>query len=86
MSTTGEYYHLIFPQKLSSGVYLFLYADDENNVVGLIQTTTESVDTQEDGIPYEYVVDTMGYDILDVMECENGQICDDYDSSYGEKN
>ena len=30
MSATEEYYHLIFPQKFSSGDYLFVCADDKN--------------------------------------------------------
>ena len=36
-------------------------------------------------MPYEEVVGTTGDDVLDEMEWKNGKICDDYDSSCGEK-
>ena len=34
---------------------------------------------------YEYVVDTMGDGIIESMECKNGKICDDLDSSCWEE-
>ena len=36
-------------------------------------------------MPYEEVVDTMGYYILDEMEFKNGKICDDSDSICGQE-
>ena len=51
MSTTGEYDQLVFPQKLSSDDYLFLYDYDEYNVVDLIHTTTYSSDTPDAEMP-----------------------------------
>ena len=51
-----------------SGDHLFVYASDDNYVVVLIQPTTESSYTLDAEIPYEEVVDTMGYDMLDEME------------------
>ena len=70
MSTNKEYNKLILPQKFSSGDYLFSYYADDNNVVGLIQITTESADTPEDEIPDEDVIDTMVYDMLESREHE----------------
>ena len=75
----------MFSQKLYSGDYSFVYASDDNNIVVLIQTTPESADTLEDNMPYEDVVDTMGGYMLDKMECKNGKICNDSDSSCGEE-
>ena len=57
-----------FSQKFYSGGYLFVYASDDNNVVVLRQTTTESADTPEAEMPYDEVVDTMGDDMLDKPE------------------
>ena len=37
--------------KFSSGDYVFLYSYDENNFVGLVQTTPESSDAPEYEIP-----------------------------------
>ena len=59
---------MIFPQKLFYGDYLFVYASYDNNVVVLIQPTTESSDTLEAEIPEYEVVDNMGDDILDAVE------------------
>ena len=42
MYSTGEYYRFICIKTFSSGYYSFVYTDDENNVLGLIQLTTES--------------------------------------------
>ena len=50
-------------QKLSSGVY----ASGENNVVGLIQTTTDSEYTPEAYITDEDVVSNMGDYMLEAM-------------------
>ena len=83
MSSTVEYCHLMFPQKLSSSDYLFFYADGENSVVGLIQPTKDSADTPEVYISYEDVVDNMGYYMLEGMELKNGKIYDEYDSRCG---
>ena len=49
----------------------------------MLQTAPESADTLEAEITDEYLVYTMGDDILDQMECENGHICDESDYSYG---
>ena len=65
----------------SSSYYYYFYAAHDNNVVGLILTTPDSVDTPESEIPDEDMVDTMGDDMLEAMECKNGNICDD--SGYG---
>ena len=73
-----------FHKKLYYGDYLFVYASDANNFVVLIQTTPDSTDTPESEISYEEVVDTMGGDMLDELEWENGKICDYSDSSCGE--
>ena len=84
MSATGEDEHLIFLHNFSSGDYFFVCADGNNNVVGLIQITPDSVDTPEAYMIDFDVVDTMGYDILEAMELENGNICYDSYSSCGE--
>ena len=76
---------LDFSQNLYYGDYLFVYAYDDNNVVALINPTPESADTPEAKMPYEEVVDTMGYDMLDEMEQKNGKICDDSDYICGEE-
>ena len=68
MSATVSDGHQIFSQKFYSGDYLFFYASDENNVVVLIKPTLQSAYTPEADMPYEEVVDTMGYDMLDEME------------------
>ena len=52
---------MIFTQKFFSSDYLFVYDFDDNNVVLLIHTTPESVDTLVYKIPYEEVVDAMVY-------------------------
>ena len=39
----------------------------------------------EDEIIDEEVIDTMGYDILEEMEWENGKICDDFDYICGKE-
>ena len=80
----GWYDHFIFPQRFSSGDYLFVYADGDNNVVGLIHSTLDSEDTPEYCVPDEYMVDTMGDNIMEEMERKNRKICDDSDSSFGE--
>ena len=49
-------------------------------ISGLVQPTPDISDTLEADIPDEDVVDTMVDDILEEIECENGQIC--YDSNY----
>ena len=66
---TQEYYQLIFPHNFSSGDYSFVDATNENNIVGLIHPIQNIEDTPEDGIPYEYLVDTMVDNILEAMEC-----------------
>ena len=76
---------LDFSQKVYSSDYLFVYDSDNNNDVVLIHTTPENADTPEADIPYEEVVDTMGYDMLDEMEQKNGKICDDSDYICGEE-
>ena len=59
---------LDFPQKLYSVEYLYVYASYENNCVVLRQSTPYSADAPDAEMPYEEVVDTMGYDILDKIE------------------
>ena len=59
---------MIFTQKLFPGDYLFVYSSDENNIVVLIQTTSESAYTPEYEIPDWEVVDTMGDDMMEAME------------------
>ena len=85
MYNTGEDDHLVFPQNLSSGDYVFVYAADKNNVVGLIQPTSESEITPEYEIPDEDVVYTIVYDMLEYIELENGNICDDSNYSCGQE-
>ena len=68
MSATGQYEHLIFPQKFFSGDFLSVYASDENYVVVLIHPNSEHTDTPEAEIPDQEVVDTMGDGILEEME------------------
>ena len=85
MSTNAEYDHLIFTQKLSYGDYLFVYADGNNNIFGLIHPTPDSEYTLEVYITDEDVVDTMGDDIMESMEIKNGNIYDDYDYIFGEE-
>ena len=82
MSDTVEYDHLIFPQKVSSDDYWFVYAAGENNVVILIHPTTYSEGIPEAYILNEDLVDTMWGDMLEAMECNNGKIYDDYDSRF----
>ena len=62
-----------------------MYTDDENNVDGLLQPNPERADTMKSDITYYYMFDTMGYYILETMECENGQICDESDYISGEE-
>ena len=68
------YYHywIILPidflYHFSSGDYLFFYAYDDNNVVGLMQPTPQRAYTPEVEILYEYVVDTMVDDLVEAME------------------
>ena len=76
---------LDFSQKFYSSDYLFFYAFDNNNVVVLVQNTTDITDTLEADMPYEEVVDTMVDNILDEMEWKNCKICNDYDSRCGEE-
>ena len=64
-----------FTQKFCSGDYFFVYADGDNNVVGLMQPITYSVDTPEAYMSDEDVVDTMIDDIMDATEIKNGNIC-----------
>ena len=85
MSATGEYDHQIFLQKFSYGDSFFVYDADKDNIVGLIHNTPDSEDKLEAYMTYEDLVDTMGYDILEAMECKNGKICDESDSSFGEE-
>ena len=59
MSATREDGHLIFTQKLSSGDYFFVYADGDNNVVGLVQPTPDSAYTPEAYMSDGYVIDTL---------------------------
>ena len=82
-SSTGEDEQFFFTQMLSSGDYFFVYAAGENNGVGLIQPTPDSVDTPEAYITDEDVVDTIIVDILEAMELKNGLMCDDSYSSFG---
>ena len=49
----------------------------------MIQPTPKSTYTPEASILYEYAVDTMEDYILEAMKPENGQICDDSDSTSG---
>ena len=44
MYATGEDDHLLFPKKLSSSDYLFVYAAGENNFFGLIYPIPDSAD------------------------------------------
>ena len=67
MFTTIEDYHLISTQEFSSSDYYYVYADDEDNVVGQLQTTPKSSDILEAEIPDEDVVNIMGDDIMDAM-------------------
>ena len=67
MYSTGEYYRFICIKTFSSGYYSFVYTDDENNVLGLIQLTTESAYILEAEISDQYLVHTMGNDILQAM-------------------
>ena len=85
MSATREYYHLIFPQKNYYGDYLFFYDDGENNVVGLIHHTLDSEYTPEAYMPYEDVINTVVDDILEATERQNGKICDDSYSIFGQE-
>ena len=80
MYAIREYYRFIFPNKYYSGDYYFVYASDDNNVVGLLQPTPYISNIPEADIPDEYVVDTMGSDMMDKTERENVQIYNDYDS------
>ena len=84
MYSTREDDHLVFKHKLSSGDYLFVYSASENNVVGLIHPTPDSVDTPEAYTKDEDVVDTTGDDMLEALGLKNGNIFDDSDSSCGE--
>ena len=68
MSVTREDDHLFFPQNFSSGDYSFVYAADNNNVVGLIHPIPYSADTSEDEIPYDYFVGNMVDHMLEEME------------------
>ena len=77
MATIGEYDQLIFTQKFSSNDYLFLYTSDDNNFVGLINPTPQSSYTPEADIIEYYLVDNMVDDMLEAMEIENGNICDE---------
>ena len=67
MSTTREYYHPVFPQEFSSGDYLLVYDEGDNNVVDLIHPTPYSEDILEAHMPYGDVIDTMGDDMLEAM-------------------
>ena len=59
---------MVSEQRLFSGDYFCIYDYDGNNVVVLIQTTPEIVDTSEAKIIDEGVIDTMGEDMLEAME------------------
>ena len=65
---TGKYDQFIFPHKFSSGDYLSIYDDGDNNIVVLIHPTPDSKDTLEAHMPYEDVFDTMRNDMLEEME------------------
>ena len=45
MSATRKYDYLIFTHKFSSSDYIFVYAADDNKIVGLIHTTLYGADT-----------------------------------------
>ena len=64
MLIIGKYEKLIFPQTLYYVDYLYVYADNDNNIGILIQTTPEITDTTESEILDEYVVYTMLDDML----------------------
>ena len=83
MSATGEDYHFIYTQKLSSGDYFFVYDYGDNNVVSLIQPTIYIVDRPEAYIKGQYLSDTMVYHMLDSMEQKNTNIRGDSYSSCG---
>ena len=85
ISATVKYDHLVFTQNFSSGDYLFVYADGENNVVSLIHPNPDSEDTPEAYMPVVYVVDIMVDYILESLECKNGNIFDESDYSFGEE-
>ena len=82
--STGEDDHFIFTQKISSHDCLFVYSAGDNNIFGLIQPTQDSVDTSEAYMIDNYVVDTMGDDMLEAMEPKNGKIFNDSYYSCGE--
>ena len=85
MYATGEDDHFIFPQKFSSTDHSFVYADDDDNIVGVLQTTPEGADTLEFEIPDQELVDTMGDDMMEAMERKKYQVCDDFGSRCGEE-
>ena len=64
MLIIGKYDKLFFPQTLYYVDYLYVYADNDNNIGILIQTTPEITDTTESEILDEYVVYTMLDDML----------------------
>ena len=74
MSSIEQYKHLVFPQKLFVGDYLFFYASDYNTAVVLIQPTPDISDTPEAEMLDEEVVDTMVDGMMEAMECKNGKI------------
>ena len=83
MSDIREDDRLIFPQKVCSGDYLFVYSAGENSVVVFIHPTPYSEDKPEAYMPYYDVVVTMGDDMMEAMELKNGNICDNYNSRRG---
>ena len=60
-----------------------MHPSDDNNFVVLIHPTPEGADTTESDIIDQEVVDTMGDDILEVMESKNDKMYDDSDSLCG---
>ena len=85
MSITREDDNFIFPCKLSSSDFSFVYVDYDYEVVGFLLPTTQSEDTPEAEITDEDVVDTMGDYMMEAMECKNCHIYDESDSSCGEE-
>ena len=85
ISVAGECDHFIFPQKFSSGAHHFVYADENDNVVGLLYTTPYIIDTPQAEIPDEDVVEIMEDNMLQTMELKKIHICDDSYSRCGQE-
>ena len=67
MSATGEDNHFISPQKFFYGDDFFVYDYGDNNVVSLIQPTTDSTDIPEAYMTDEDVVPVLGLHCLRVL-------------------